>query len=61
MPAKKTPCISDKENLEIPANHAEVKPQTVKAEVTSKPPVDEFDDDDAVEALIEAEACSSPV
>lgn len=61
MPPRKAPCISDKENLDISANHAEVKPQTAKAEVKPKPPVDEFDDDDAVEALMEAEACSSPV
>jgi uracil-DNA glycosylase len=64
VPSKKpaVPCISDKENLNNSANQAPVESQSVKVEVKAKPPVDEFDeDDDAVQALLEAEACSSPV
>lgn len=64
MPSKKkapTPCISDKENSDASANQAAVEPQSAKVEVKYKPAVDEFDDDDAIEALVEAEARSSPV
>jgi uracil-DNA glycosylase len=57
------PCISDKENSNsnTSANQATIEPHSVKAEVKAKPPIDEFDDDDAIEALVEAEACSSSV
>ncbi|KAJ5339100.1 hypothetical protein N7452_005828 [Penicillium brevicompactum] len=60
VPSKKAPCISDKENLDASSNQAPADPETPKAEVKPKPPVDEFDDEDAVQALVEAEACSSP-
>ncbi|CAG8214344.1 unnamed protein product [Penicillium salamii] len=59
VPSKKPTCISDKENLNASTNQAPVEPAIAKAE--AQPPVDEFDDDDAIQALVEAEARSSPV
>jgi uracil-DNA glycosylase len=53
-------CISDKENSNASANQALIESQSAKDEVKAEA-VDEFDDDDAIEALVEAEACSSPV
>lgn len=58
MPSKKAPlaltCVSDKETPAILATNPPVEPQV---EVKIQPPkVDEFDDEDAVEALVAAEA-----
>ncbi|KAJ5457614.1 Uracil-DNA glycosylase [Penicillium sp. IBT 31633x] len=58
VPSKKAPsaltCVSDKETPAISATNPPVEPQV---EVKIQPPkVDEFDDEDAVEALVAAEA-----
>lgn len=68
MPSKKplAPCAPDKENSAASANNVPVEPQSAKTEDVKVQPskVDEFDDDDAVEALVAAEATqrsSNPV
>jgi uracil-DNA glycosylase len=62
VPSKKplAPCAPDKENSAASAN-VPVKPQSVMTEDVKVQPskVDEFDDDDAVEALVAAEAAEN--
>ena len=62
MPSEKPllpPCVSDKEDSTALVNHL---PQSAKTEDVKVQPnnADEFDDDDAVEALISAEAAEVP-
>lgn len=64
MPSKKSllaPCVSDKEDSTALANKVPVEPQSAKTEDVKFQPskVDEFDDDDAIEALVAAEAANS--
>lgn len=69
MPSKKpllAPCVSDKEDSTALANNVPVEPQSAKTEDVKIQPgeLDEFDDDDAIEALVAAEAAensSNPV
>lgn len=64
MPSKKPPlaaCVSDKEDSTALANKVPVEPRSATTEDVKFQPskVDEFDDDDAIEALVAAEAENS--
>ena len=68
MPSKKplAPCAPDKENVAASANTVPVELQSAKTEDVKVQPskIEEFDDDDAIEALVAAEAAersSNPV
>ncbi|EKV11162.1 Uracil-DNA glycosylase [Penicillium digitatum] len=64
VPSKKPPlaaCVSDKEDSTALANKVPVEPRSATTEDVKFQPskVDEFDDDDAIEALVAAEAENS--